>query len=256
MSDRKHVLRKTAASITLSMAFLLLAGQAASGTVCSVGCDNGESQDSIWGDVQSLMSDGGDGAYSPQLSGILSRDVDGVFNFTDVYIPEGVEVTLPGVGGPDAITYILASGDINIGGSLTVTDSSVALIAQNRLTLNGSVYAPGAGLLLAAGDTVAVEPGGTLGISAPGSDVAFVATGQILLSGGFSSFGLSPAQFGEPPSLEVIGNGVPVVFNDLPVIVTPLPAGWLLFASAFGLLASFRILAQRGSGFLSRPAQA
>lgn len=67
-------------------------------------------------------STGADGAFAPSVSTSVALPEDGVFNFTTVDIPAGVSVTFE-KNSHNTPVVILASGDVNIAGSIGVSGS-------------------------------------------------------------------------------------------------------------------------------------
>lgn len=67
-------------------------------------------------------STGADGAYSPASNTTLTLPASGIFNFTTITIPSGVTVTLA-KNAANTPAVLLASGNVTISGTLTVTGS-------------------------------------------------------------------------------------------------------------------------------------
>lgn len=70
-------------------------------------------------------STGADGAFNPAVNTVLQLPASGVFNFTSVNIPEGVTVTFK-KNTTNTPVVILASGDITVAGTLSVSGTKSA----------------------------------------------------------------------------------------------------------------------------------
>ncbi len=70
-------------------------------------------------------STGADGAFSPASDIVVVLPTDGILNYTTVDIPSGVTVTFQ-KNQDNTPVYILASGDVNITGTISVNGSSGA----------------------------------------------------------------------------------------------------------------------------------
>ena len=86
-------------------------------------------------------SDGSDGAFAPTADTSLTMNESGIFNFTTVDIPAGVTVTLDKNAGNTPLV-ILASGDVNILGTLSVDGGDGAALGETPVPGDG---APGIG---------------------------------------------------------------------------------------------------------------
>ena len=108
-------------------------------------------------------STGTDGSFSPTASVTLQVPDSGVFNYTTVNIPSGVTVTFKRNNANTPVT-ILASGDVNIVGSIDVSGAS----GGNNITTTGPNSLDGTDRTTGgAGGPGGFDGGGGGGITAP-----------------------------------------------------------------------------------------
>lgn len=119
-------------------------------------------------------STGADGAFAPTADTQLVMPQSGIFNFTTVDIPVGVDVTFIKNAGNTPVT-ILASGDVNIAGVVTVNGGNATDVGNAPASSDGT---PGVG-----------GPGGSDG----GRGGIYIATGD---SSGGEGFGLGAGRRG------------------------------------------------------------
>ncbi len=81
-------------------------------------------------------STGSDGAFNPSADIELQLSPSGIFNFTTVNIPSGVTVTFAKNAGNTPVT-ILASGDVNIAGTIDINGGNSADTSDTDLTGDG-----------------------------------------------------------------------------------------------------------------------
>lgn len=146
------------------------------------------------------ISTGSDGIFHPTASTVL--DVSNpIFNFTDIFIPNGVTVSFSGVVSSQPIE-LLATGSIDIAGTLDGGPNSLWIQTPGTITLSGSLFA---GSLNLSSDT-----------SLTWSGSSTTGEGNITLSGGggggvvlcvFSSdcTVLQPPLNGTPSPIEISG---------------------------------------------------
>lgn len=148
-------------------------------------------------------SDGSDGSFLPTVNTTLDASRP-VFNFTDFYIPAGVTVDFSGLAASQPIE-LLATGDINIVGTLDGGANSLWIETPGNITLSGTLS--GYRLTLASGSSITIN-------------------GTINTSGG-----------GSPTSGGIIGGGLVISNGDNSPLAIPEPQTWLMFA--MGLLTLF-----------------
>lgn len=93
--------------------------------------------------VYSSGSTGADGAFAPTSSMSLTVPSSGILNFTTVTIPTGVTVTFAPNTANTTVT-ILATGDVNIAGTISVNGSNgLALSSGGSMVNAGGIGGPG-----------------------------------------------------------------------------------------------------------------
>lgn len=91
------------------------------------------------GAAHAQISTGQDGPFHPVSSLTLDMGKT-VYNFTDIDIPSGVTVSFRNLSNNQNIEF-LASGSINIAGSLLAGNHSLGFDTPNSLTISGSLQA-------------------------------------------------------------------------------------------------------------------
>jgi len=89
-------------------------------------------------------STGADGAFSPTVNTVIAPPASGIFNYTSINIPPGVTVTYTRNAGNTPIV-ILATGDVVISGTLSVSGGSGAAIGFAGDGNSGDDGVPGLG---------------------------------------------------------------------------------------------------------------
>jgi hypothetical protein len=119
-------------------------------------------------------STGSDGAFAPASETVLEMPEDGIFNFTTVDVPSGVVVTFQKNTGNTPV-YILASGDVNIAGTISVAGGAGGIIEAGEGGPGG--YDGGMG------GNVDREPGGR-GLGPGGGGSGYKGSSSTSYSGG------------------------------------------------------------------------
>jgi hypothetical protein len=88
-----------------------------------------------------VTSTGADGSFNPTASVVLDA-TQSIFNFTDIFIPAGVAVSFSGLASAQPIE-LLATGNINIAGTLDAGSNSLLLEAPGTINLSGSLKVSG-----------------------------------------------------------------------------------------------------------------
>lgn len=145
-------------------------------------------------------SSGADGLFQPTVSMVLTQPI---YNFTSILIPSGVTVSFSQLSSAQPIE-LLATGDINISGTLDFGANSAWIETPGSLSLSGSLNAfSGSSLYLIAGNVNA--PGV---INMPGSSITINNGGNIITGGG--NVILSPVS--EPRVWAMLALGIFVIF--------------------------------------------
>ncbi len=162
-----------------------------------------------------LTSDGSDGVFHPFASVVLGVG-DALFNFTDIFIPDGVMVSFSelAVGQP---IHLLATGSIDIAGSIDAGSNALWIETPGTFTLTGSIS--GGSLTLYAGTLIAGGPatgpdrgplgsGGTISL---GGGRPSGTTGGSGSSGGDITIHAVPSPVPEPESFALMLAGLGVI---------------------------------------------
>jgi hypothetical protein len=128
------------------------------------------------GVATAYTSSGADGAFRPVTGTVLDAGRQ-VFNFTDIEIASGVAISFAGLSSAQPIE-LLATGDINIAGSLDAGRNSLWIQTPGAINISGSLTGLGATLNLWAGSLDA------------GSNSRWTqASGAIIISGSLTTLG-------------------------------------------------------------------
>lgn len=184
-----------------------------------------------------LLSDGSDGAFNPTGATTLVADADGVFNFTQVDIPDPVLVSvLAGDWGGDV--QLLASGDIRLDGYLDFGALNLHLVTPGSIRLSGGIYGSGSLYLEAGLIELTDNPnGGPDLLLENGGSLVLTADGELGTGGSVTTSLVDPGivfeLWVEDPNQGGGSAGLTFTFNP---ITTPLPPALFLLPGALLLV--------------------
>jgi len=145
-------------------------------------------------------SSGADGLFQPTASVVLDQPI---YNFTSIYIPSGVTVSFGQLSSAQPIE-LLASGNIDIAGTLDMGANSLWLETTGVISFSGSLNSSSGGSLnLVAGN---VNASGIFNI--PSSSITINNGGNIITGGG--NIILSPVP--EPGVWAMLALGLFLIF--------------------------------------------
>ena len=192
--------------------------------------------------VPSILSNGSDGAFRPQVSLYLVPDSDGLFNFTDIEIPADVSVSFDPSLFPTGITF-LATGDIFLRGTLNAAGADLHVTTPHVFTLDvGSAFYANNYNIEAEQVSILGEfhtvPGGTANITndAMNGGTSFSGFGVTMTMDTFSGFGVTETYEFLTPTLYFLTP----TFEPFSIATVPLPASFLLMFPAIGLMIARR----------------
>lgn len=166
--------------------------------------------------ADAYTSDGLDGPFMPSTSVVLDS-AQTVFNFTDFYIPGGVSVSFSSLAAGQPI-LILATGNIDIAGTLDAGGNSLWLQTPGAINLSGNLA--GYGLSLYASS---VNLSGTNSTAAGSVDTSAGATVTIS-SGTLCTAGNCQAPlYSDNGSLSVGGGNIALCSADCSPQLAPIP---------------------------------
>jgi hypothetical protein len=143
--------------------------------------------------ASAYTSTGADGLFQPTTSVVLNNSTQSIFNFTDIYIPSGVTLSFSDLASTQPIE-LLATGNIDIAGSLNFGTSNFWIETPGSISISGSINSTGGNLSLVA-NTVNLSgvlnlPNSVLNIGTNGGNSSLTnsgASGAICLSSGTSN---------------------------------------------------------------------
>ncbi len=204
--------------------------------------------------AKAYTSSGADGLFQPTTSVVLNS-TQSIFDFTNIFIPSGVTVNFSGLSSAQPIE-LLATGNIDIAGTLNMSANSLWIETPGSLSVSGSLNSLGGTLSLVAsnvnlsgsitnagGSISLTDTGGTLpgsglcsGTSAGGVTLLIAGGGGSVISGSCSG-----------PLLGAGGGGIITPGGSIVLSPVPEPDGWVMLS--LGLCALFAVSRLRNQKF-------